>query len=142
MGVKQLRYTKDGHEMHCGINFLGHYLLTHYLWPKLNSAPFFRVINVSSIAHLRVQSFKKYVDFFDLDNINFEKRKYRHDEAYSLSKFYINLATHSIAEKTNSKGYVISLHPGFARTPLVFGALNLWQRVFSSLIWFFSKNSE
>jgi NAD(P)-dependent dehydrogenase (short-subunit alcohol dehydrogenase family) len=61
--------------MQYGINHLGHFYLTHLLWPKLNKSNFFRVINISSIAH------KNLLGFFgtpkpDFNDMNFEKNKY------------------------------------------------------------------
>lgn len=52
MAVPDRRVTKDGFEMQYGINHLGHFLLTHLLWPKLVKSDFFRVINISSKAHI------------------------------------------------------------------------------------------
>jgi NAD(P)-dependent dehydrogenase (short-subunit alcohol dehydrogenase family) len=53
MGLPERTLTKSGHEMHYGINYLGHFLLTYLLWNKLNKSKFFRIINTSSITHKR-----------------------------------------------------------------------------------------
>lgn len=39
--------------MQMGVNHLGHFLLTYYLWPELKAAHNPRIINVSSLAHTR-----------------------------------------------------------------------------------------
>ena len=44
--------------MQWGVNHLGHFYLTFLLWNKVKKAEKFRVVNVSSIAHLRVLGFK------------------------------------------------------------------------------------
>jgi NAD(P)-dependent dehydrogenase (short-subunit alcohol dehydrogenase family) len=47
--------TKDGYESQFAVNYLGHFLLTHLLLPRLKAAGkdgrAARVINVSSSAH-------------------------------------------------------------------------------------------
>jgi NAD(P)-dependent dehydrogenase (short-subunit alcohol dehydrogenase family) len=102
--------------MQYGINHLGHFYLTHLLWPKLNKSNFFRVINLSSLAH------KKLFGFFgtpapDFTDMNFEKNKYLPALAYSRSKLYNNLFTHALAERIiDHKGISVSLHPGVVRT--------------------------
>lgn len=45
--------TEDGFEMQFGTNHLGHFLLTLLLLPKLNQADHARIVNVSSMGHLR-----------------------------------------------------------------------------------------
>ena len=44
-------YTRDGFEMQFGVNYLGHFLLTHLLIPLLAKAQKSRIIHVSSIGH-------------------------------------------------------------------------------------------
>jgi NAD(P)-dependent dehydrogenase (short-subunit alcohol dehydrogenase family) len=82
--------------MQYGINYLGHFYLTHLLWPKLNKSNFFRVINLSSIAH------KKHIGFFgiiklDFSDMNFDKNKYSPSLAYSRSKLYLSLFANALA---------------------------------------------
>jgi NAD(P)-dependent dehydrogenase (short-subunit alcohol dehydrogenase family) len=44
-------YTRDGFEMQFGVNYLGHFMLTHLLLPALARAPKARIIHVSSLGH-------------------------------------------------------------------------------------------
>ncbi len=48
----QEEYTKDGFEMQFGVNYLGHFMLTHLLLPLLIKAPNSRIVHVSSIGHM------------------------------------------------------------------------------------------
>jgi len=45
------QYTQEGFEMQFGVNYLGHFLLTHLLLPVLAKAPKARIIHVSSLGH-------------------------------------------------------------------------------------------
>ena len=136
-----IRYTPDKHELHYGVNFLGHYLLVHYLWPKLIKSPHFRIVNTSSITHSKIEGFFQDVTF-DIDNMNFEDVKYTRSLAYSRSKLYVNMATHAYAEKAGSQGQAVSVHPGVARTPLVDNSLNWFNKMTYFLFYYFAKNSE
>lgn len=44
--------TKDGYELQFGVNFLGHFALTGYLYPLLKATPKARIVTVSSMAYL------------------------------------------------------------------------------------------
>lgn len=43
--------TKEGLEMHFAVNYLGHFLLTLLLLPKLRQSENAKIINVSSLIH-------------------------------------------------------------------------------------------
>lgn len=70
MALPQKRLTKEGFEMQWGVNYMGHFLLTYLLWPKISKSPNFRVINVSSLAHKRLIGFGT-EPTLDFENINF-----------------------------------------------------------------------
>jgi NAD(P)-dependent dehydrogenase (short-subunit alcohol dehydrogenase family) len=57
--------TVDGHESQFAVNYLGHFLLTHLLLPRIEASavggPVSRIVNVSSCAH-----FGGTIDFVDL----------------------------------------------------------------------------
>lgn len=51
MCIRELSFSKDGNEMHLASNFLGHFLLSRLLLPKLQAASTSRVISVTSDAY-------------------------------------------------------------------------------------------
>lgn len=69
--------TGDGFEIHLATNYLGHFLLTHLLLPKLKKAEAARIINVSAQAH--------YVGDLCLNDLNLEDN-YSYNKAFSQSK--------------------------------------------------------
>src|SRR5690606_5113531 len=73
MAVPQRR-TADGFEMQVGTNHLGHFALTGLLLGKITD----RVVTVSSGAHA--------IGEIDLDDLNWERRKYRTWRAYGQAK--------------------------------------------------------
>ena len=57
--------TADGYELQFGVNFLGHFALTGYLYPLLKATPGARIVTVSSMAYLR-----GVIDFDNLQSAN------------------------------------------------------------------------
>lgn len=102
-------YTKDGHEMHFGVNHLAHFLLFELLKDTLISSSTIdfqsRVVAVSSQAH-RFSSCL-------LDDPNFETLPYNPMIAYGSSKTANVWFTNHIERLYAGQGlHGISLHPG------------------------------
>jgi len=57
--------TAEGYELQFGVNFLGHFALTGYLYPVLAATPGSRIVTVSSLAYLNGS--------IDFDNLKSEK---------------------------------------------------------------------
>lgn len=57
--------TVEGFELQFGVNFLGHFALSGYLYPLLNDTTGSRIVTVSSLAYLR--------GVIDFDNLKSEK---------------------------------------------------------------------
>ena len=113
-GVYRCPYwrTVDGHEMHFGVNHLGHFLLTLLLMDRLVESKPSRVINVASLGHKRGK-----IDFNDL---NFE-RDYDRRVAYCRSKLANVLFTRELSRRLGdgSVGVTVNaLHPGIVFTNL------------------------
>jgi len=101
--------TADGFELQIGTNHLGHFALTNLLLPHLTG----RVVTVSSAlaAGGRV----------DLDDLNWERRRYRSGQAYRDSKQANLLFTLELQRRLTESGSevrAVAAHPGLVRTNL------------------------
>jgi NAD(P)-dependent dehydrogenase (short-subunit alcohol dehydrogenase family) len=102
MPSKQL-LTQDGFELQFGVNYLGHFLLSHLLLPALGNAGRARIVHVSSIMHLmgkiNPQSFKGGV-------------KYSATKAYAQSKLANLMLSNELARRLPAKITSNAVHPG------------------------------
>src|SRR4051794_4841592 len=110
-GVMQvpLARTADGFERQIGTNHLGHFALTNLLLPRITD----RVVTVSSNAHSR--------GHLDLDDLLWERRPYRSDQAYSDSKLANLVFTIELQRRLTAAGSsmrALAVHPGMVRTGL------------------------
>lgn len=108
--------TKQGYEYQFGVNHLGHFLLINMLTPLLKASEEStgnpaRVVHVSSTAHLFGGP------SLNLQDLNFEKRKYNAWQAYGQSKLANILFAFELARRAP---YISSnaLHPGVVNTEL------------------------
>ena len=105
--------TKDGFEIQMGTNHLGPFALTGLLMPLLISTKNARIVSTSSVAHNQGN-----IDFSD---INWEKRKYNTNKAYSDSKLANLYFSYELKRKLESIANcpkVITAHPGGTKTDL------------------------
>ena len=108
MAVPQGR-TADGFELQLGTNHLGHFALTGLLLPSITD----RVVTVSSGAHRMGR--------IDLDDLNWERRRYRRWPAYGQSKLANLLFTLELERRLIEAGSSVRAlvaHPGWAATNL------------------------
>jgi NAD(P)-dependent dehydrogenase (short-subunit alcohol dehydrogenase family) len=101
--------TVDGFEMQFATNHLGHFALTNLLLPQISD----RIIVVSSDLHRRGR--------IVLDDLNWERRKYKPWDAYSQSKLANLLFVLELARRLHearSTVRAIGVHPGYAATNL------------------------
>ncbi|XP_025263373.1 retinol dehydrogenase 11 [Camponotus floridanus] len=106
--------TEDGFELQLQSNYLGHFLLTLLLLPKIQSStPGCRIVNVSSLAHI--------FGNIHFNDINLEK-SYSPLKAYAQSKMANILFTKELARRLKEADIsginVYALHPGVIRTEL------------------------
>lgn len=107
MGIPRT-LTKDGLEMHMGVNHFGHFLLTNLLIERLKQSTPSRVVTVSNWGHTFVR--------FNRNDLNGEK-SYNRFHAYFHSKLANVLFTAELlftANRLSGSGITSnSLHPGF-----------------------------
>lgn len=105
LGISPKGLTKDGFEMHLGVNHLGHFLLTNLLLDMLKASAPSRVVVVSSIAEWIFGKIKR-------DDLNSEK-SYSKWGAYGQSKLANVLFTRELAKRLEGTGVTANCcHPG------------------------------
>ncbi|MDT4942728.1 MAG: hypothetical protein QOJ34_2817 [Pseudonocardiales bacterium] len=115
-----LRRTADGFEMQLGTNFLGHFALTVRLLPSIAD----RVVTVSSNAH----RWGRIV----LDDLNWERRRYRRWFAYGQSKLADLMFAYELDRRLRRAGSAVrsvAAHPGYAATELQSGTESPGERI-------------
>jgi NAD(P)-dependent dehydrogenase (short-subunit alcohol dehydrogenase family) len=112
MATPQQR-TVDGFELQFGVNHLGHFALVGELLPAVRAAQHGRVVTVSSLVH-RMGS-------IDLDDLNWERTRYRRWQAYARSKLANLLFVLELQHRFTRAGVdaiSVGAHPGYSRTAL------------------------
>lgn len=123
-----LSRTADGFEMQIGTNHLGHFALTGQLLPRLNEGA--RIVTVSSQAH-------RLTPGIDIDDLNWERRRYKTWQAYGDSKLANLLFHYELDRQARQAGRnwtVAAAHPGYAATHLQFVAAEQKQSRVEALI--------
>lgn len=104
-----LRRTADGFEMQIGTNHLGHFALTGLVLDRIRD----RVVTMSSGFHV--------LGTIDLDDLNWQRRRYRRWAAYGQSKLANLLFTYELQRRLSRAGSsvrALAAHPGYASTNL------------------------
>ena len=101
--------SSEGIEMTVAGNHLGPALLTLLLLDLLKASAPSRIINVSSEAQRHAR--------LELNDLQFERRKYSGFSAYGQSKLLMNAFTFELARRLETSGVTANcLHPGVVRT--------------------------
>lgn len=101
--------TADGFEKQVGTNHLGHFALTGLLLDRVAD----RVVTVSSGAHA--------IGRIDLDDLNWERRRYQRWGAYGQAKLANLMFAYEFQRKLTAAGspvVSVAAHPGYAATEL------------------------
>lgn len=104
--------TTEGFELQFGVNFLGHFALSGYLYPLLKATPGSRIVTVSSLAYLR--------GVIDFDNLKSEI-SYDPTREYCQSKLADLLFSIELQRRITRAGdHVLSIaaQPGANKTEL------------------------
>ncbi|XP_078168537.1 NAD(P)-binding Rossmann-fold superfamily protein [Carex rostrata] len=118
---RKLQLTQDKYEMTFATNYLGHFVLTEALLPKMEetvkeTGMQGRVINVSSMIHKWVNP-----QGFHLHHM-LKPKEYNATRAYSQSKLANILHTREIAKQLKEKKVKITInavHPGIVKTGII-----------------------
>jgi len=109
--------SRDGFDLTYATNHLGPFLLTNLLLPRLRTAPEGRIVNVSSVAHMRV----KRLDWSGLERRAEPKRSAFPD--YAVTKLMNVLHAKELARRlAGTPVTTYALHPGGV-------ASNIWRAV-------------
>lgn len=136
-GVMRCKYlkTKEGIELQLGTNHMGHFLLTNLLLEKIKESSPSRIVNVSSVAHLRGK--------INFDDLNSDK-KYDEGDAYAQSKLANILFTRELAKRLQGTGVTVNaVHPGLVNTEIArhmgFANSIIATVFFQPFVWLFLK---
>ena len=116
--------TVDGLETQFGTNHLGHFALTGLLLPHVRD----RVVTISSQAHRQGR--------IDLDDLNWERKRYQRWAAYGQSKLANLLFTLELQRRLDEQGSAVravAAHPGWSATNLQSHTGNPLQSAFMRL---------
>lgn len=100
---RKQQFTAEGFELQFGVNYLGHYLLTHLLLPGFEGVEGARIVHLSSIMHnlgrIDYQSFKG-------------EKKYSEIGAYGQSKLANLMFSNELARRLPKNISSNAVHPG------------------------------
>ncbi|HEV3265030.1 MAG TPA: oxidoreductase [Acidimicrobiales bacterium] len=127
------RQTQDGFELQIGTNHLGHFALTGLLLGRITD----RVVTMSSTAHRNGR--------IDLEDVNWERRRYQRWGAYGQSKLANLLFTYELQRQLTAAGSTrraLAAHPGYASTNLQFHTDSFQDRAMAVTNRLFAQSAE
>ncbi len=124
---EQRQLSVDGVEATFATNVLGPFALTQALRPLLQASAPARVINVSSGG--------MYLAKLDVNDLQFERKKYDELMAYAQSKRALMMLTELWAEQLRTSGVTVNgMHPGWVDTPLLQTGLPAFRQSLRSIL--------
>jgi NAD(P)-dependent dehydrogenase (short-subunit alcohol dehydrogenase family) len=120
--------TNDGHETVFHVNHLASFLFTCLLLPRMKASAPARIIQINSQGHR--------FGGLDLNDLNWNKRKYHGLKGYGASKVAQLLTVWELADRLKGSGVTINaMHPGAVRTNIGMNNNLLYQWYQRYLIW-------
>jgi len=120
--------TESGLETVFCVNHLASFLLTRLLLPRLMESTPARIIQVNSQGHR--------FGGLDLNDLNWEKRRYKGLKGYGASKTAQLLTVWELADKLRGSGVTVNaMHPGEVRTNIGMNNGYLYQWYQRYLLW-------
>ncbi len=120
--------TDDGIETVFCVNHLASFLLTRLLLPRLLSSTPARILQINSQGHR--------FGGLDLDDLNWDRRRYHGLQGYGASKVAQLLTVWELADRLQGTGVTINaMHPGGVRTNIGMNNGWLYQWYQRLLIW-------
>lgn len=120
------RVTENGYESTFAVNHLGYFSLTLQLLDLVKASDYSRIVNVASSSNYQVKK-------LEIDDYNWEKRRYKLLTAYAESKIYNIMFTFLLADKLKGTGVTVNcLHPGYIRTEL--GINHVWLKPLNPIV--------
>ena len=127
--------NQDGIEMVFCVNHLASFLLTRLLLKRLIESAPARIIQVNSQGHR--------FGGLDLDDLNWEKRRYKGLQSYGASKVAQLLTVWEMAEELQGSGVTINaMHPGEVRTNIGMNNERLYRWYKRYVLWWMLKQPE
>ncbi len=124
---KQRQLSIDGIELTFATNVVGPFLLTHALIPVLKQSAPARIINVASGG--------MYTQRLDVNDLQFERKRYDGLIAYAQAKRAQVILTELWAQRLTDTGVTVNaMHPGWADTPIVRSGLPTFRAVLRSVL--------
>jgi NAD(P)-dependent dehydrogenase (short-subunit alcohol dehydrogenase family) len=127
--------TPDGHEQTFQVNHLAPFLLTELLRDRLSASAPARIITTASTAHRGGR--------LDLDDLDYERRRYSSMQVYGTTKLENILFTRELSRRLEGSGVTaVCLHPGTVLTG--FGR-DSWFSMFTArppVKWFFKTPEQ
>jgi NAD(P)-dependent dehydrogenase (short-subunit alcohol dehydrogenase family) len=127
MLIQKKELTEDGFERNIGVNHFGHAYFIDLLLQKMKPQGHeSRIIILASSAHTYGE--------IDVQDLNYNKRKYNKWSAYGSSKLANILYAKALSDKLKDSAnriIVCSVHPGVIAT-------DLWRRMHKAVLWFVS----
>jgi NAD(P)-dependent dehydrogenase (short-subunit alcohol dehydrogenase family) len=104
-------FSPDGLELNFALHYLAPFVMTNMLVPKLKRDRISRIIFVGS------ESYRFAVWGLDLDDLQWERRRYSGLKGYGAGKLAQLLSMHLFAEELKPYGVSVNaMHPGMVRT--------------------------